>query len=475
MDWIPLMLSGGAIAALAGKVRAQSRKISQLREAQEKVVTEEARVFDFLHGLSEALSGTAKPSDLHALIVKGVQRILGAEAGALYLVDSMDQQVQPAYVSRGCPPLVEFPLSSLEGVLQDPETLYRHLRLRAVRRGDGVISEVWEKREAQVLSAEDGRLELARRAGAVAGSVVLVPLLYGGRCFGVLVQAREASAEAFCGSDLQVCQTLAEQSAFALCTAEVFSEAAEKRQFDRDLQVAHEVQRILLPAKSPEVSGFQISGMSVPAKHVSGDYFDYFRVDDTHCGVAIADVSGKGVPASLIMATCRSVLRSKAPGETSAAEVLRSVNLQLFPDIKEDMFISMAYAVLQKDSSRVVLCRAGHDAPLWYRAADQTVVTLNPPGMAVGIDGGSVFNRVIRDFEVELAPDDCLVFYTDGVTEALDGDGNEFGMEKLVASVRANAVFGAQGLVERLTTELKQFAGSRPQHDDVTLIVIRKQ
>jgi sigma-B regulation protein RsbU (phosphoserine phosphatase) len=239
--------------------------------------------------------------------------------------------------------------------------------------------------------------------------------------------------------------------------------------------VAYEIQRILLPSEAPEVTGFEISGVNLPAKHVSGDYFDYFGVDGGHCGVAIADVSGKGVPASLIMATCRSVLRSKAPGELSAAEVLRRVNEQMFPDIREDMFISMAYAVVAHDSARVVLARAGHDAPLHYRASDQSVLAVNPPGMAVGIDAGSVFNRVIRDHTVEMESGDCLIFYTDGVTEALDAQGEEFGMERMRESILGSAVEGAAAVVDRLTGDLRRFAGKTPQHDDITLIVIRKK
>lgn len=475
MSLVPLMLSGGAMAALFGVVCAQRRKIQFLKRAQEKVVTEEARVFDFLHGLGEALSGTAKPSDLHALIVKGVQRIMGAKAGGVYLVDSGESVLQPAFIEKGCPPLLEFPLASLEGIISDPDSLHRHLRLRGVRKGEGALWSVFEKREALVLQEKDDPLEFARRTGSVCGSVALLPLLYANRCYGVILMARTAEEEPFNGADLQVFHTLGEQSAFALCTAEVFSEAAEKRHLDRDLQVAHEVQRILLPSQAPDVSGFEISGVNLPAKQVSGDYFDYFSVDPTHFGVAIADVSGKGVPASLIMATCRSVLRSKAPGEISAASVLRNVNAQLFPDIREDMFISLAYAVLEKDSPKVVLCRAGHDAPLLFRASDQSVTAVNPPGMVVGIDGGVVFNRVIQDLAVEMNPNDCLIFYTDGVTEALDQAGEEFGIEKLTEAIRGSAALGPTGIIERLTSDLKQFVGNCPQHDDITLIVIRKK
>ncbi len=151
---------------------------------------------------------------------------------------------------------------------------------------------------------------------------------------------RVGDDEPFRISDFQTFKAIAEQSAFALSTANLFSEAAEKKRMDEDLQIAYEIQRILLPANAPDVAGFQIAGLNIPARQVSGDYYDYVVVDPEHCGIAIADVSGKGVPASLIMAMCRSVLRSQAAGERSAASALRRVNAQIYPDIKEDMFIS---------------------------------------------------------------------------------------------------------------------------------------
>jgi sigma-B regulation protein RsbU (phosphoserine phosphatase) len=207
---------------------------------------------------------------------------------------------------------------------------------------------------------------------------------------------------------------------------------------------------------------------------VSGDYYDYIRVDERHTGVAIADVSGKGVPASLIMAMCRVVLRSTAAGWLSPAEALHRVNRQLYPDIKEDMFISMAYVLLDDRTNCVSLCRAGHDAPLHFHAATGEVTRVNPPGMAVGIDSGEVFDRIARDFSVSLEPNDCLVLYTDGVTEALNGQGHEFGLDAMIERIQASASGGAPAIVARLTEDLRSFIGTHPQNDDITLIAIRK-
>jgi phosphoserine phosphatase RsbU/P len=250
--------------------------------------------------------------------------------------------------------------------------------------------------------------------------------------------------------------------------------ANEKKRLDHDLEIARDIQRILLPSEAPAINGFQISGINVPARQVSGDYFDYIRVDQERLGVAIADVSGKGVPASLIMAICRSVLRAEAARNPSPADVLRKVNRQLYPDIKEDMFISMAYLVLDHQHDGVTLARAGHDAPLWYQRQSQTVTPVKSPGMVVGIDSGSVFDRITVDFAVPLERNDCLVLYTDGVTETLNSEDDEFGVDRMMQSLRASANDGAQAIVKRIIEDVREFTGSVPQNDDITVIAIRK-
>jgi len=239
--------------------------------------------------------------------------------------------------------------------------------------------------------------------------------------------------------------------------------------------VAQEIQRILLPSGSPSVRNYEIDGINMPARQMSGDYYGYIRVDADRWGVAIADVSGKGVPASLIMAMCRSVLRGQATGKTSAADVLNQVNRQIYPDIKEDMFISMAYLLLDENSGNITLCRAGHDAPLLYEAKTGSVRKLNPPGMAIGIDSGTVFERVTKDFQLQMESGDCLVLYTDGVTEALDAAGDEYGIQRMTDCIQASASEGAVAVRKRLTDDLMGFIGNNSQNDDITLIVIRKK
>jgi len=474
-----ILLFGLLLASVAGWIFTalrQAQRIRILERSKEEIQVEETLVFDFLHGLGEAFSETIRPHDLHRLIVEGATRILDAHGGALYMADRTGTKLTPAFISKGCPPLVDVPPHILQQAASTPVALESYLRLHSIALGDGVIGRVWQTGEAVCLNEFSEAPELAKLRGTAFGtaSVMIASLLYGKQNMGVLALGNGPMDASFSQSDFVVFKSIAEQSAFALYNAIIYSEANEKKRLDHDLEIARDIQRVLLPAEPPSVNGFEISGINVPARQVSGDYFDYIKVDEERLGVVIADVSGKGVPASLIMAICRSVLRSQAAQNPSPADVLRKVNRQLYPDIKEDMFISMAYLILDHARNGVTLARAGHDAPLLYKRASQTVTPLKPPGMVVGIDSGNVFDRITGDFPVPLERDDCLVLYTDGVTEALDTDGNEFGVERTVQSVRASADNGAQAIVARLIDDLRNFVGSHPQNDDITLIAIRK-
>ncbi|MEX1119592.1 MAG: PP2C family protein-serine/threonine phosphatase, partial [Terrimicrobiaceae bacterium] len=159
----------------------------------------------------------------------------------------------------------------------------------------------------------------------------------------------------------------------------------------------------------------------------------------------------------------------------SSAEVLRRVNRQLYPDIKEDMFISMAYLVINTSNGQVTMARAGHDAPLLCRAKDRLIEKLSPKGMALGIDSGEVFNRVITDLQFEMQTGDCLLLYTDGTTEAMDDAGLEFGMDRMVTALQAEAPRGARQVVSRITEDIRAFVGNHPKYDDITMIAVRKK
>ena len=464
----------GTFVALLLVLNAMGRRVAELERQRAEIQVEQDRVFDFLHGLGEAFSEGLRSTDLHRLIVEGACRILEAHGGALYLVGKSLEQLAPAFLSKGCPPLVKVPLSVLEQNPANPTAVDSYLKLTPVRRGEGPLGIVLAEAKPRIFDREElVRAGLTENAG-MAHSVMAAPLVYRRKVLGILAVANSAMSTPFTRADEKVFQAIVEQSAFAIFTETVYLEANEKKRLDHELEIAREIQSVLLPLQPPDFPGFDLASINLPARGVSGDYLDFFELPGGRLGIAIADVSGKGVPAALIMAMCRSAMRIEAAQTASPAEVLRRVNSQLYPDIKEDMFISMAYLVLQQNNASAIFARAGHDAPLLCRAEDCRVEKVSPRGMAVGIDSGEVFNRIIEDFEFSLDQGDCLLFYTDGATESLDPQGMEFGIGRLAQCLQASAPQGAREVVVRLTEEIQDFVGHQPKHDDITLIAIKK-
>ncbi len=455
-----------AVVFLTSRLRATAR-------AKENIEGEEKRLFGFLHHLGQAIEEDYSSRKLFRVIVDGMEEVMDSEGAALYIVSQDGRALVPAHLSKGCPPLSALSEEQRGRIGSDPVGLTSHLRLTNIPVGEGIL---WECLKSGGPMRVRHLLQTGSRLDDGKGDeALLAPVTHAGRDLGVLAVVGHPTNRRFGAKDYEVFLSLAEQTSFALGNSIIHQEAAEKRRLERELRLASEVQRVLLPAADPEPPGYRIHGTNVPARIVSGDYYDYIELPSDHFGVAIADVSGKGVSAGLLMATCRSALRSLAAASDSPAGALAAVNRQLFLDMREDMFISMAYVILKNGSDTLRLARAGHEAPLMYRKESGEVEILKPGGLAIGIDEGAVFERVTRDFETKFSPGDCLLLYTDGVNEAENRTGEEFGRKRLREVFLEAGGLGAEAAVDRLQEELQRFVGDHQQMDDITLIAIEKR
>lgn len=242
---------------------------------------------------------------------------------------------------------------------------------------------------------------------------------------------------------------------------------------ERDLRVAHEVQQHLLPSIYPDIGVVETDTLYTPSRLVGGDYYDFFAVGDRRWGFAVADVSGKGTAAALMMASCRTALRVKAQGGWAPADVLRMVNYIVQPDMPKAMFISAVYGILDLETSVFTYCRAGHEPGLVVRAGTGAVEELCPAGMALGLDSGALFDECLEEAAVTLAPQDLLVLYTDGITETANPEGEEFGRERLGAVLRESRHLPLVEIRQQVDRALCSFAFNAPASDDRTLLLVR--
>ncbi|MEM0968462.1 MAG: GAF domain-containing SpoIIE family protein phosphatase [Verrucomicrobiota bacterium] len=465
-----LLLIGAGVS-----LRQQQILLKRLRQSRDRLQAGEEKAFQFFHNLGAELQRNDSAANMHRFIVEGLVETLEADGGGLFLLDARQEELVPGFLSNRCPPLAELPERFASPNQQAERVNYE--RLRVLRADHPLYGEVWKQRRRLLIHDLAQEERFAGLGGSLHEGVqlLLAPLVYAERPLGVLVAAQQGEGKAFTNNQRDVFYSLAEQSSFAMGTAILQREVRDKRLLESEIRMASEFQRILMPSAPPASETFAIAGVNYPAKMVSGDYYDYLSVADNHLGVAIADVSGKGIPASLIMATCRSVLRARARDDLSPSEVLRVVNRQIFPDIREDMFITVGYLIFSESSDEVLMARAGHDPPLLLRADSDEVEAVDAPGMAVGIDGGNVFSRVIEDHTFAFRAGDLLLCYTDGVTEAMNAEGDEFGIKRLEESLQKHRQQAPEILVEGICRDVRKFRGEADQSDDITLIAIQKR
>lgn len=462
----------------------QKELLDKLSGEKEAIEFEEHRMFDFLHGLGAALQEDSSPPNMHRYIVDGVVRVISADAGVLYLLEESMVELVPVYLSRQLAPVVPLPDGVVKKAGGNAKSLRSYLRLATAKVDGGLLGKTLQ--DGSPLIVQDlithPLFEGTPNPFQQNLSVMAAPLIYGEKKIGVLVVTKHRKQNSptdhsgFTANDIDVFTSMAEQSSFALGSAIIHLEAHEKRQLEQDLQNASEIQRILLPRSAPGLENYRLAATFSAANMVSGDYYDYVPVDPHHSGVVIGDVCGKGIPASLIMAMCRSVLRSNSEGELSPANVLHAANRLIFPDIREDMFISLLYLILTDDSGDAVMARAGHDPPLLCRHNQKgEVETLSPAGMAAGVDKGDVFDRIVQDYRFTMQAGDVLLLYTDGATETLDKGGEEFGANRLSDVLRQSHSQGAAAVIEKILATLEDFRAGGQQNDDITLIAVEKR
>jgi sigma-B regulation protein RsbU (phosphoserine phosphatase) len=458
------------------KLRISQQMQADLQKEFVALQQEKKVIYDFLHDLGEAFTEEIDRDHLLRIIITCARKVTGAKGAAIYLWNTDREKLVAAIVSGAFPPVLKVDNMVADQLASRQDSLEAFLKLEAIPADStSVIGEVAHSGVAvHAERAElDERFPWFRQKALQTETYMAVPLHYREEQLGVLALANREDTKTFTKADFDLVQSVADQAAYSLQHAQVYRQLAEKKKLDHDIEVAREIQRILLPSHAPQVEGFNCAALNIPAQQVSGDYFDFIQVDEKRWGVAVADVSGKGVPASLIMAMCRSVLRSKAPGNLSPAQVLREVNRQLYPDMQEDMFITMIYLIVDPVGT-ITLARAGHESALWCKDHFKHIELINAPGMALGIDSGDVFDEVIKDVTVELSPQDTVVVYTDGINEALDNEGNEFGQEQLKDVLREAGPQSVDFLVKTIVDRVQNFSSGHPQNDDITLAAVQR-
>jgi sigma-B regulation protein RsbU (phosphoserine phosphatase) len=240
-----------------------------------------------------------------------------------------------------------------------------------------------------------------------------------------------------------------------------------------EFSIAHRVQQQMLPDKPPEIPGFSIAASCQPAREVGGDLFDFLKLPDGRWSISVGDVSGKGVPAALYMTLTKGLLIATTQDSGDVLDIITSVNGHIHEVTERKTFVTMALGALDPETLQFDHVRAGHNPIVWRRAANNETVFLNTPGIGLGMVSDRLFRRSTRVDRVELGSGDVLVFYSDGLTEAMNRNNEQFGEERLLQAVETADGLDAGGVRERILAQVTGFLDGVAPQDDLTIVVLR--
>ncbi len=315
------------------------------------------------------------------------------------------------------------------------------------------------------LGLDSPALHTLRRAGMK----LVVPLVSQGELIGLLNLGPRLSEQDYAGDDRGLLEKLAVHAAPAVRVAQLVRqqevEAQERERMQQELQVARLIQQTLLPKELPELPGWEVAAHYQPAQAVGGDFYDFIQLPGGQLGIIVGDVTDKGVPAALVMATTRSILRAACQQLDSPGQVLARVNDLLHPDIPPNMFVTCLYAVLDPAGGTLSYANAGHNLP--YHRSEDGAAELRATGMPLGCMPGMTY----EEKSVTLAPGDSVLFHSDGLVEAHNAQREMFGFPRLMGLVAKHP--GGARLVDHLLAELEYFVGpDYEQEDDITLVTL---
>jgi len=405
-----------------------------------------------LNDLARTIGASFNSQEVIDRIASRSVRAVKAEQAVITLIDSAEQQDMKTLIR-------------VKGTMVDSEAFHLDQALKG-----------WMLLYKKPLLSNDPHNDERLRGIELADSIrslLCVPLLAKSEVIGVLTTYNKKDGRDFNDQDQRLLAIIGSQSAQVIENARMYEEQKEMVFLQEQIRLAGEIQLSLLPKQAPELDGYEVAGRSIPAQDVGGDYFDFIPIDDHRLAVCLGDVSGKGLPASLLMANLQATLRGQTLLDAPSNECVGRSNKLLFNSTDPEKFATLFYGVLDMKGHRLRFCNAGHERPLLFSCGR----TAEP---ASRLATGGLILGFLPEFQyaedaVDLQPGDVLVIFSDGVSDAENPDEIPYGegqLEKLVCGCRNDS---AQTILERIVAAVNEHAGDAPQLDDITVVVLKRK
>jgi serine phosphatase RsbU (regulator of sigma subunit)/putative methionine-R-sulfoxide reductase with GAF domain len=416
---------------------------------------EEAYYLNVLLQVGQNLSATLDLDEALETVVRITPLLVGVARCVVFLYDARERVFLPA---------------KAYGLTRELQDEFRKLRIS--NDDDSAFGKI--TREPVPLMVDDAttssliEAEYVRTFGV--RSLLIVPLATRGEVVGAMLVDQGSRPTRFSSHEIDVVMAIANQAAVAIEGARLSREAEDKRRLEYELGLARQIQTSFLPEACPVIPGYQICSMWQTAREVSGDFYDFVALNGGRLGMTIADVSDKGIAAAMFMALSRTILRTMTIGKPSPRETVERANDVILADAHSEMFVTVFHGVFDPQQHRFTYVNAGHNPPLFYRAARNELTILKEHGIALGV----MPNITLPESAIDLEPGDILLMYTDGVTDAINASEEEFGAERLADLVAANAHLAAEPLIDEIKRAVTDFAGEGVRFDDLTMVALKR-
>ena len=420
-----------------------------------------ARVFDrkikelnSLYDLGRMLNSETKLEKLPPLITKLTSQVLESQSTWLALYDHEAGQFNIAsQINLLEEELRTNPLLKRKGL---NENIFR--RQKAI-----LINDVPHHRQFKQL------LEWKKDARTILGA----PLFSNrGQLMGI-IYATKVKEYTFDIDDISLIQGVANQAAIAIENAQLLQDSIKRERLEQELKIARDVQLKLLPQSIPGIKNFDIDAFCLSAYEVGGDYYDFFYFSDGNPGIIIGDVSGKGTSAALYMAEFKGIIQSLAKSHKDAFSLTCDINEMIYPHIERKSFVSAIIAKINPEKELITFTRAGHTPVLFCSGNSKQPRSITTKGIGLGLDPGKKFNHILEEYTLEMNGQSTVVLYTDGVIEARNREGDEYGEDRLIQFMKECKENSAEKIKEQLANSVIDFCGNTPLHDDLTFIILK--
>ncbi|MBC2605921.1 PP2C family protein-serine/threonine phosphatase [Pelagicoccus albus] len=453
------------------------KRSSEYLERAQLAQQEKLIVADFMHEMVKALGEGLSESELFQRIVHASVASTGALSACVFKKTEGDT-LKSVAVEGLFPP--HRPLSDhvSSQIATRAKFLENVLRSEEFPVSEGIAGEAFRTKQTIRITGDDPRVVQHGDPALKVTAAICAPIVFRDEVLGVLSVCNSSDGDAFTATDESVVQSLAEQAGLAIKYNTFLGLLMERKQIDVDLALARNIQMMLLPQSLPEVEGVDIDSRYVSSHTIGGDLYDVIPLGDKRFGVAVADVSGKGIPASIIMAICRTNLHRVAQSGQSPASVLSEVNRAMTGEVKQDMYVTVLYAVVDLERDEIIYARAGHERPLLCSVdrvrGGSSASYPDSNGFPVGMMEQDIFDPFLDEKTLPFRRGDIFMAFTDGVIETSNATGKEFSTARLADSVKASRSKDAKGINDVLLGSLESFSGKSTYDDDLTLVTIKR-